>query len=141
MSRHLRKSKVWNNIFLLILVLMLISLTITIITGETETNRMVFGNYLIPLIVLLLVSVSTIINEYDEILSIVLILYATYVNLNSGNENTFSINMILWIVFPALFIVRTLQYLMRNQKKKDIKSYLIVIFFIVIYIYLWIKFT
>lgn len=141
MSRHLRKSKVWNNIFLLILVLMLISLTITIITGETETNRMVFGNYLIPLIVLLLVLISTIINEYDEILSIVLILYATYVNLNSGNENILLINMIAWIVFPVLFIVRSLQYLMRNKTKKDIKSYLIVILFIVIYTYLWIEFT
>jgi hypothetical protein len=135
MSRLQRKSVLWHYVTTGFLVALWMALQVTSKSFDESFLEVIFSNYIIPLVIFTLVLVSMIIKEHDELLSLLLILFATYVHLIPGIEKNFLITYVVLILFPILFLIRAVQFIKRKGLR-DFPSYLKLLLLLGVYIYL-----
>jgi hypothetical protein len=134
MSRSLRL-KVWYYINLGLILAIWIALKVTINVYDETFLEVIFSNYTIPLVAFVSVLVSILIKDYEEQVSLLFILLATYVHLTPGIEKNPLITYMVLIVFPIFFLIRAVQFIKRKGIR-DVQSYIRVLLCVCVYVYL-----
>lgn len=134
-----RKSAAWYFISLGVLIATWISLQFSKRSFDEASVESLFGNYIIPLSMFVLVTISVIIKEHDEPMSLMLILFATYVHLSPGFEKVTLITYLIHILFPVIFTIRVIQFIKRKGIKR-VTTYVLPLVLIFVYLYLFFYF-
>lgn len=135
MSKLLRKS-IWYYVALGTLAALWFALQIADHSFDANSVEVLFSNFIIPITILILVLVSSVIKQQDELLSLLLLLFATYVHLTPGIEKNSAVTFIILIIFPILFIIRMIQFVKRNGLENIKTRMPFLLFLIIVYAYI-----
>jgi len=83
------------------------------ITSQSAVEQL-WGAYIIPVYVVVLVVISTIIRQRDELFNLALIIFATYVY--ADYTDMLQTNWIISIALPVLFILRLIFVVKRKHR-------------------------
>ncbi|WP_145409991.1 hypothetical protein [Paenibacillus xylanexedens] len=98
------KNKIWYYFTIVSFGLLLLSsFMLEQITSQSAVEQLL-GAYIIPVYVVVLVVISTIIRQRDELFNLALIIFATYVH--ADYPDTRPTHWIVSIAFPVLFVLR-----------------------------------
>ncbi|MDQ0171267.1 hypothetical protein [Paenibacillus tundrae] len=108
------KNKIWYYFTIVSFALLLLSsFMLEQITSQSAVEQLL-GAYIIPVYVVVLVVISTIIRQRDELFNLALIIFATYVH-----EDYTDMLLTHWIIslaLPVLFILRLIFVIKRKHR-------------------------
>lgn len=115
MKLNTRKNKVWFFFSLLALFLLVISLFAFKNVFPEPYLLYIYGNFIIPTILIGLAIGSSVLNEEDELLSAAFLLAVAFFYYSFEFEKITLVKYLLAIILPIIFITRLFQYLKRKK--------------------------
>lgn len=108
------KNKIWYYFTIVSFALLLLSsFMLEQITSQSAVEQLL-GAYIIPVYVVVLVVISTIIRQRDELFNLALIIFATYVH--ADYTDVHQTHWITSIALPILFILRLIFVVKRKHR-------------------------
>ena len=108
------KNKIWYYFTIVSFALLLLSsFMLEQITSQSAVEQL-WGAYFIPVYVVVLVVISTILRQRDELFNLALIIFATYVY--ADYTDMLQTNWIISIALPVLFILRLIFVVKRKHR-------------------------
>lgn len=106
--------KIWNYIVIGLLAILILLLQADVLPLESNKMEYIFGNFVIPFLVLVIVIISITLKSDDEIGSLILLIFGVYVHFHSEIEKIYQISFLLYTT-PILLVVLTVQFIIRNK--------------------------
>ncbi|KQY87281.1 hypothetical protein ASD24_05310 [Paenibacillus sp. Root52] len=108
------KNKIWYYFTIVSFALLLLSsFMLEQITSQSAVEQLL-GAYIIPVYVVVLVVISTIIRQRDELFNLTLIIFATYAH--ADYTDMLLTHWIISLALPVLFILRLIFVVKRKHK-------------------------